>query len=371
MKNNPFILASAPPTRNAQMISRAFELGWMGAVTKTICLNYEEMLDVSPRMVRLDDGFQNIELISPRSPDEWVDDIRFLKNKYPSNLVIASISAEANNFAAWQKLAIMMQNAGANALELNFSCPHGLPEKGMGNTCSDVPEVAASITKVVKEVANIPVWVKLSPNVTSIKHLAQLCVQGGADGITAINTVKGFAGVDIETGRPKLPAYGGISGSIVKPIALRAVSEIVASVDCPVSASGGISTWHDAVEFILLGASTVQICTEVMLNGYEIIHDLKQGLDNYLNGKNLEDIRGTSIKHITSFSKLDKSARVIPQINKETCIKCKKCYVSCKDAGYQAIDTELGINKQKCTGCGLCIAVCPVSCISSDTNIYI
>ncbi|OGI04905.1 MAG: hypothetical protein A2Y25_00575 [Candidatus Melainabacteria bacterium GWF2_37_15] len=363
MNRDPFILASGPPTRNAEMISRAFDIGWNGAVTKTICLNHEDMVEVAPRIHRVNNGLKNIELISPRSVEEWVEDVRFLKSKYPEKTVIASISAEAGNIAAWQKLALMMQDAGSDALELNFSCPHGLPEKNMGNTCSDIPEAAGLITKSVKQVSKIPVWVKLSPNVTSISYLAQVCVGNGADCITAINTVKGFAGVDIETGKPILSTYGGISGQTIKPIALKAVSEIASLVKCPVSAAGGISTWQDAVEFILLGASTVQICTEVMLSGYEIIHNLSQGLADYLGMNTLDNIRGTSLKYVTSFYKLDNTYKVISEIDFETCTKCEKCYISCRDAGYQAIDICYKIDKEKCTGCGLCSAVCPAECI--------
>lgn len=380
MIKDPFILASGPPTRNAWMIARAFEAGWNSAVTKTICLNHEDMVDVAPRIHRLENGFKNIELISPISAEQWTEDFVLLKRKYPDKAIIASISAEAKNLKGWQKLAKMMQEAGADALELNFSCPHGLPEKGMGTTCSEIPELAGSITDLVKEVAHIPVWVKLSPNVTDIKHIARVCAKAGADCITAINTVKGFAGIDINTGKPKLDingqsTYGGLSGSVIKPIALKAVSEIASAVDCPISAAGGISTWQDAVEFILLGASSIQICSEVMINGYDIIHHLQQGLSGYLGHKSLEDIRGTSLSYITSYSKLDNKTVLMPEIDNHACIKCGKCYASCRDAGYQTISWSTGelpwINKNKCTGCGLCQAVCPVNCIKLKENVLV
>jgi len=372
---NPFILASGPPTRNAKMIAKAFEQGWGGAVTKTICLNYKDMINVSPRIIETQGGLKNIELISPKSPEEWIEDIKFLKKAYPDNIVIASISAEVENIGAWQKLTLMMQDAGADILELNFSCPHGLPEMNMGNTCCDIPELSAYITKAVKDVSKIPVWVKLSPNVNNAAHLAVLFVKNGADGITAINTVKGFAGIDIETGLPNLningfSAYGGLSGGIIKPIALKTVSEIASSVNCSVSAAGGIKNWKDAIEFILLGASTIQVCTEVMLNGYGIIKGLNQGVQDYFEKHSLDSfdkIRGKSLKYIKKFTELDRTAISIPEINRKNCIKCDKCRQSCYDAGYQAIqfsrDGFLYIDKQKCAGCGLCKAICPVKCV--------
>lgn len=367
-----FILASAPPTRTGEMIAKAFNEGWDGAVTKTICLNYDRMIDVSPRIVKVNGGLKNIELISPVSAEKWAEDIRLLKKNFPQKIVIASISAEADNIAGWQKLTLMMQKAGADVLELNFSCPHGLPEMGMGNTCSDIPELAANIVKSVKDVANIPVWAKLSPNVTSIKHLAKLCVKAGTDGISAINTVKGFAGIDIETGMPKMnvnggSAYGGLSGSIIKPIALKAVSDIALAVDCPISGMGGIRNWQDGMEFVLLGASTLQICTEVMLNGYGIIHGLKKGMESYFDRhgiKSLQDVCGKSLKYLKNHSALDNSFRLIPHINSEKCVKCGKCSISCHDAGFQAISIKSDnfpvVDRLKCTGCGLCHAVCPV-----------
>lgn len=377
---NPFILASAPPTRNAEMISRAFDLGWAGAVIKTICLNYQEMINVSPRLAGFKNGnkltgLQNIELISDRSPEVWVEDIKFLKNKHPEKIIIASISAEADNITAWQKLAVMMQEAGADILELNLSCPHGLPEKGMGQACCDIPKISASITKCVKDVSAIPVWVKLSANVTNLNNIAKVCVDAGADGVTAVNTIKGFSGIDIETGLPKLDvngksACGGFSGSIIKPFALKSVAEIAGSQKCFVSASGGVNSWEDAVEFMLLGASTVQVCTRVMFEGYGVINELTAGLNDYLERKNissLNDIIGGSLNKISDFAYLDKEAKIYPEIDKTTCVKCGKCFVSCRDGGCQAIEFTPGslpeFDKEKCSGCGLCGIICPAGSI--------
>ena len=374
---NPFILASAPPTRNAEMIARAFDAGWAGAVTKTICLNHDEMINVSPRLWGKGKGFalQNVELISERPVEEWVEDIKFLKKNYPENIVIASISAEAENIKAWQKLASVMQEAGADILELNLSCPHGLPEKGMGSACCDVPELSANIVKTVKQVSDIPVWVKLSANVPNIAYLAKLCLEAGADGITAINTMRGFAGIDIETGQPKLniegkSSYGGFSGSLIKPFAMRSVAEIASSSSCFISATGGIANWQDAVEFMMLGASTVQVCTKVMFDGYGVVKPMIEGLEDYMNRHNyssIEEVIGKSLSKISDFKTLNKEAKICPEIDKNSCVKCGKCFVSCKDAGYQAINFSSGevpvFNADKCTGCGLCSIVCPAGCV--------
>jgi dihydropyrimidine dehydrogenase (NAD+) subunit PreA len=377
---NPFILASGPPTRNGEMIAKAFDAGWAGAVTKTICLNYESMNNVSPRLWGFSNGYnniglKNIELISDKSPQDWVQEIYYLKNNYPDRIIIASISATAYDLKDWQYLAVIMQDAGADILELNLSCPHGLPEKGMGNACCDVPKISAQVTKAVREVSKIPVWVKLSPNVTDIKYLADICLESGADSITAINTVKCFAGVDINTGKPKLDvngksAYGGLSGSLIKPIALKAVSEIALLFGCEISAVGGINCWEDAVEFMLLGATTIQLCTKVMFEGIDSLNSLKQGLKNYLETHNyncLKEITGKSLRYISTFSGLDYIQKVFPVIDHSRCLKCKKCRQVCFDSGYQAVkNLESGfpvINHDKCSSCGLCGIICPVKTI--------
>jgi dihydropyrimidine dehydrogenase (NAD+) subunit PreA len=380
---NPFILASAPPTRNAEMIARAFEAGWAGAVTKTICLNHKDMVDASPRYYGFKElsGFQNIELISNRSPQDWVNDIKFLKEYYPTKVLIASISAEADNFLAWKKLAEMMEKAGADILELNLSCPHGLPEKNMGRACCDFPELSARIVSEVRSASSIPVWVKLSAISANISYLSQLCLEAGADGITAINTVRGFAGIDIETGLPKLnigskSTYGGMSGSLIKPLAMQCVAEIATENNCFISATGGVTCWQDAVEFMMLGASTIQVCTKVMFDGYDVVKPMLKGLTSYLEKNNCDSaslLTGKALSKIASFSEINKDIMSCPEICKESCTKCGKCYTSCNDAGYQAISFVRGsfpeINIKKCVGCGLCNIICPVNSINMKENI--
>ena len=378
---NPFLLASSPATRTAEMIKRGFEAGWAGAVLKTICLCPETMIDVNQRIYAYKNkssilGLKNIEMISNRPVELWAKEIRKLKNEFPDRIIIASIMAEGENLQDWQELTEILQDAGADAVELNLSCPNGVPERGMGSYISEIPDLCGKITAAVKKVSKVPVWAKLSPNVTDISLIAFSCLQSGADGITAINTLKGFAGIDIESLQPNLnigdlSTYGGFSGKIIKPYALKAVSEIAKQHSCYISATGGISNWQDAVEFILLGASSLQICTEVLLKSYNIINPLINGLNNYLerhSRSSIEDIIGVGLEKIDDYGKLDKNIKYKASINKNDCIKCGKCFVSCMDGGYQAINREIdetySIDNDKCAGCGLCQHVCPANAVS-------
>ena len=378
---NPFLLASSPVTRTAEMVKRGFEAGWGGAVLKTICLCPETMTDVSQRIYGYKKnssliGLNNTELISNRPIEIWVKEISGLKKEFPNRVIVASIMAEGEKFKEWQELTEILQNAGADVIELNLSCPNGVPERGMGSFISEIPDLCGQITEAVKKVSKIPVWAKLSPNITDLSFLAFSCLQGGADGITAINTMKGYAGIDIESLQPNLnvgglSTYGGFSGNIIKPFALKSVSEIAIDHDCYISATGGISKWQDAVEFMLLGASSFQICTEVMLNGYNIINPLVKGLESYLerhSHTSLDCLIGTGLKKIDGYSKLDKNIKYQANIDNESCLKCGKCFISCTDGGYQAINKEknktYSVNPDKCAGCGLCQHVCPSNSIS-------
>lgn len=378
---NPFLLASSPVTRTGEMIKRGFKAGWGGAVLKTICLCPETMVDVSPRIYGYRNkssliGLKNTELISNRPVEIWVKEINELKNEFPDRVIIASIMAEGQKFQDWQELTEILQDAGVDAIELNLSCPNGVPERQMGSYISEIPELCAKITEAVKKVSKVPVWAKLSPNVTDISLLAYSCLQAGADGITAINTLKGFAGIDIESLQPRLnvggiSAYGGFSGNIIKPFALKAVSEIARGHGCYISATGGISNWQDAVEFMLLGATSLQICTEVMLNGYNIIIPLIEGLESYLERHSydsLDNLIGAGFEKIDDYGKLDKNIKYQASIDNKACCKCGKCFVSCMDGGYQAINKEnnhiYSVDQNKCAGCGLCQHVCTANAIS-------
>lgn len=372
---NPFMLSSAPPAGTGEMIRRAFEAGWGGAVTKTLAV--EPTANVRPRFAKLvfEDkrmiGFKNIELISDRPLDYWLPEIERTKKEYPDKILFASIMA-AMSASDWQTVARKVQDAGADAIELNVSCPHGMPERGMGMAIGQDPELTTMVTKWVKEVAEVPVVVKLTPNVTDLPLVARAIEKAGADALSGINTVLGFMGIDLETLEPKPSvngqgAFGGCCGPAMKPIALRCVAQMAQSTKLPISGIGGISTWQDAAEFMMVGATTLQLCTAVMFNGYRIVKDLKSGLSNYLARKGFSsarDIIGLMLPKLGPLERLDFTYRVIAEIDKDKCIRCGLCYLVCEDAGYQAIDLDEErwpvVDEDKCDGCSLCFHACPV-----------
>jgi dihydropyrimidine dehydrogenase (NAD+) subunit PreA len=388
---NPFILASAPPTNTVEMIGRAFQAGWGGAVTKTIPLEKVPVKNVTPRIHSIafpsfaDQGrrvyaFGNIELVSEKHADYWMEGIAKLRKDFPDRFVMASIMAEAHAQEDWVELAQRAEKAGACAVELNFSCPHGgMPPHAVGAAIGQDTAIASRITRWVRAAVKIPVLVKLTAAVSDLRMLGHALVEAGADGFCTINSFPAILGVDLKTHSP-LPSVsgrgnlGGYTGRALKPIALRATSEI-APLGKPVSGCGGLSTWEDAAEFALLGATTMQVCSEVMLEGYGIISDLCDGLTSYLEDQGVErldQIRGKALANIVPHYKLDASIRRVSSFDVETCTKCGKCVSACRDAGYQAIaeqaDRTPVIDEKKCDGCGLCVQVCPVwDCMSMKT----
>ena len=382
---NPFILASAPPTATGEMMERSAEAGWAGGVTKTLVMDHGWVKNVRPRLASLVApgkskkllAFQNIELVTDRSFDVWLKDIEAIRKKHPDYVVVASIMDDASRPDGWQTMARQCESAGAQMLEINMSCPHGMPEVGMGSAIGQNPELAARVTRWVVEAVGIPVMPKMTPNVTDVALVAQKCIEAGAQAIAGINTVAAIIGVDLKALCP-LPnvsgysTHGGLSGPAVKPIALKAVASMAQSTAAPVSGMGGISTWEDAAEFLLLGASTLQVCSAVMEKGYGIIKSLNRGLAGYLEEMGFESVRdmvGRALPRLTSHEKLPRDNRVVSHIDLEACVRCGRCFVSCRDAGYQAItlleDKTPVVKAEACTGCSLCAHICPVwDCIT-------
>jgi dihydropyrimidine dehydrogenase (NAD+) subunit PreA len=377
---NPFWLASAPPANTGDQIMRAFDAGWGGAVWKTLG---EPIVNVWSRYGAMDHngtkmvGFNNIELITDRPLDVNFAEISEVKRRYPDNAVIVSLMVEAER-QAWHEIVKRAEDAGADGLELNFGCPHGMSERGMGSAVGQVPEYTRQITEWVKEVATVPVIVKLTPNITDICFAARAAKDGGADAISLINTINSVMNVDLDTFVPS-PAvngkssHGGYCGPAVKPIALNMVSSIANDAytrGMPISGIGGISTWRDAAEFIALGADTVQVCTAVMHHGFGIVEDMIDGLSNYLDEKNmtLDELRGQAVENIQHWKTLDLNYVVQAHVDQEKCIGCGLCYSACEDGAHQAIfahrrddgRTRVEINPEACVGCNLCSLVCPV-----------
>jgi dihydroorotate dehydrogenase subfamily 1 len=322
---NPFLLGSGPPGTNGKVIKRAFEAGWGGVVAKTISLDSSKVVNVAPRYGKLRSretgeviGFENIELISDRPYDVWLREFEDVKKNFPDHMLVASIMEEYNK-EAWQRIVKEVQETGVDAFELNLSCPHGLPERRMGAAMGQSPDITREVVGWVSEVAKIPVWAKMTPNVTDITQPARAAVESGASGIAAINTILSVIGVDLNTLRPQptVEGYtvpGGYSAQAVRPIALRHVMELgkVFHGKASISGIGGIETAEDALQFIALGASTVQICTGAMLRGFEIIGELCDGMLAYLEKMefaSLADVEGKALPYFSTHMDLQERQR--------------------------------------------------------------
>jgi dihydroorotate dehydrogenase subfamily 1 len=311
--DNPFLLGSGPPGTNAKVIAKSFDLGWGGVVCKTISLDSSKVINTAPRYGKYKSqtgeviGFENIELISDRPFDVWLDELRQLKKNYPNKVLIASIMEEGRR-EAWHEITKAVQETGVDGFEMNLSCPHGLPERRMGMAMGEDPDRVKEVVAWVKEVSRIPVWAKMTPNIGDPAEPAMAAVGAGADGLSAINTILSVVGIDPKTLRPQptvegFTVPGGYSGQAVRPIALRQVMTIARA--CPnatISGMGGIDTGWDAAQFMLLGAHTVQVCTGAMLRGYEIIAELKDQLLGFMAEHKFEDLREVIGKSLQYFS---------------------------------------------------------------------
>lgn len=394
---NPFWLASAPPANSGEQVARAFELGWGGAVWKTLGED-PAVVNVTSRYGAIEiggkkiGGLNNIELITDRPLAENLREIADVKKRFPKHAVIVSlmVPCERKN---WHDIVKRTEDTGCDGLELNFGCPHGMSERGMGAAVGQVPEYVQKVTEYVKEVARTPVLVKLTPNIADVRFPARAAKAGGADGVSLINTINSIMGVDLKTLKPKFAlqgkiSHGGYCGPAVKPIALNMISQIANDPETrglPISGIGGISTWDDAVEFMLLGSQSVQLCTAVMNYGFRIIDELVSGLETWMESQGftkLDDFIGKTAPSIVDWKELNLHHKTVAKINPETCIECDLCYVACNDTAHQCIERpgvragktggDLGpkgrvpiVIEEDCVGCNLCSLVCPVDhCIT-------
>ncbi|MHA1137134.1 MAG: NAD-dependent dihydropyrimidine dehydrogenase subunit PreA [Candidatus Thorarchaeota archaeon] len=377
---NPFMLSSAPPTMDARHIIRAAKLGWGGAVMKTV--TEEPTVDPRTRLGVLRKngkaiGMNNIELLSRVPVTKWTEDwIPRIKQEAPEDFIFIASIMSGTEPEGWTALAETMSQTGADAIEINVSCPHGSPEKHMGAFIGQDPALVEQVTRAAKKGTDLPILVKLTPNVTDIVPIADAAVRGGADAISAINTVESLIGIDIETATPlpiaygtdsseQLSTYGGFCGPAVKPLGLRFVSQIAkAHPNIPISGIGGIEDWSSAIEYLMVGSRTLQICTAAMWHGFSIIKNLNSGIIEFMERKNyqsLEDMVGQALPKITTWTALSKLPPVVARIIPDKCTGCKECVIACADGGYVAIqmrDKVAIVKDDKCDGCGLCAVVC-------------
>lgn len=379
---NPFWLASGPPTNTAYQCHRAFEAGWGGVVWKTIgdpIVNVNSRYGALPYKGQRVMGLNNIELITDRPVAVNLKEIREVKERWPDRAVVASLMVESSR-EKWHEIVKKVNDTGADGIELNFGCPHGMSERGMGSAVGQVPDYTCQITEWVKEAARIPVLVKLTPNITDITFPGLAAQRGGADGVALINTINSVTGVNLDTLVPNPnvhghSAHGGYCGPAVKPIALNMVASLAHHHEfkLPISGIGGIESWGDAAEFILMGSTSVQVCTAAMKYGFRMVGDLIDGLSRWMDSKgfkSVSDFVGLSSNRMRDWGELDLNYRIIAHIDDSTCIGCQLCYIACEDAAHQSIRLQEGtrvprIDEGTCVGCNLCSLVCPVpNCIT-------
>lgn len=378
--DNPFCLSSSPVGNCYEMCAKCFDEGWGGIVFKTIGPKHFLIDEVSPRFDALTKegtpfvGFKNMEQIAEHSLEQNLADIKKLKENYPDKVVIASIMGPTEE--DWEELARLVTEAGADMIEMNLSCPQ-MTSHAMGSDVGTNPELCRAFCQAVKRGSKLPMMAKMTPNITDMVPVAKACLEGGADGIAAINTIKSICNVDLDRkiGLPIIngkSSISGYSGKAVKPVALRFIQQLRTGIkDVAISGIGGIETWEDAAEFILLGSTTLQITTAVMQYGYRIIDDLKSGLEYYMEEQGVDslmDLIGVANDNLIPAEDLDRDYVVYPEFDTDKCIGCGRCYVSCFDGAHQAItfgeDRKPTCDHDKCVGCHLCALVCPVKAIS-------
>lgn len=379
---NPFWLASAPPTDKEVNVVRAFEAGWGGVVWKTLgedppIVNvsgprYATLMGPDRRVI----GLNNIELITDRPLQVNLDEIARVKRNWPDRAMVVSLMVPCEE-ASWRNIVTQVEDTGADGIELNFGCPHGMSERGMGAAVGQVPEYIQMVTAWCKLYTRLPVIVKLTPNITDVRHPARAAKAGGADAVSLINTINSVMGVDLDRlvmspSTDGWGSHGGYCGPAVKPIALNMVAEIARDPETaglPISGIGGITTWRDAAEFIALGCGNVQVCTAAMVYGFKIVQDLCDGLSNYMDGRgyrSIEDFRGAAVGTVRNWNALNLNHVEKAVINQASCIQCGRCHVVCEDTSHQAITAMVDgkrhfqVKDEECVGCNLCVSICPV-----------
>ena len=385
---NPFWLASAPPTDKEYNVVRAFKAGWGGVVWKTLGEEGPPIVNVNgPRYGAIHGadrrllGLNNIELITDRPLEVNLQEIKKVKREWPDRAMIVSIMVPCTE-ESWKAILPKVEETGCDGIELNFGCPHGMSERGMGAAVGQVPEYIEMVTRWCKQYSRMPVIVKLTPNITDIRYPARAAKRGGADAVSLINTISSIVSVDLDNFAPQPTidgkgSHGGYCGPAVKPIALNMVAEIARDAETrglPISAIGGVTTWRDAAEFIAMSAGTVQVCTAAMTYGFRIVEEMKTGLAAWMDEKGyatLEDFRGRAVPNVTDWQYLNLNYVTKAKIDQDLCIKCGRCYAACEDTSHQAIFNEkdgkrhFEVNDAECVACNLCVEVCPVdNCIT-------
>jgi dihydropyrimidine dehydrogenase (NAD+) subunit PreA len=387
---NPFWLASAPPTDKAYNVERAFEAGWGGVVWKTLGEAGPPVVNVNgPRYGAIWGadrrllGLNNIELITDRDLEVNLREIAEVKRRWPDRAMIASIMVPCEE-QAWKAILPRVEDTGADGIELNFGCPHGMSERGIGSAVGQVPEYIQMVAEWCKTYSRLPVIVKLTPNITDIRYPARAAKRGGADAVSLINTISSITSVNLDTFSPEPSidgkgSHGGYCGPAVKPIALNMVAEIARDAETrglPISGIGGVTTWRDAAEFIALGCGTVQVCTAAMTYGFKIVQEMIDGLSEWMDEKgyrSIAEFQGMAVPNVTDWQYLNLNYVTKARIDQDLCIKCGRCHIACEDTSHQAITSVVDgvrhfeVMDDECVGCNLCVNVCPVDgCISME-----
>ena len=383
---NPFWLASAPPTDKEYNVRRAYEAGWGGVVWKTLGEAGPPVVNVSgPRYGAIWGadrrllGLNNIELITDRPLEVNLREIKQVKRDYPDRALVVSLMVPCEE-EPWKRILKAVEETEADGVELNFGCPHGMAERGMGSAVGQVPEYIEMVTRWVKQNSRMPCIVKLTPNITNILYPAEAAKRGGADAVSLINTINSITSVNLDTFTPEPTidgwgAHGGYCGPAVKPIALNMVAEIARSANTaglPISGIGGVTTWRDAAEFMALGAGNVQVCTAAMTYGFKVVQEMISGLSEFMDNHGLtsvDEIVGRAVPKVKDWKDLNLNYVTKAVIDEDLCIKCGRCYAACEDTSHQAIemgeDRVFRVKDDECVACNLCVNVCPVeNCIT-------